>query len=123
MHIRIAGSADQPLRCLRLRLAEALMDAGDHHVQFGQQIIRKIELAVLQDVHFRAGEQAKFCSFLGQLLVDVIDLLELLPHARGVQAVGLEGSLGVISDCPVGQPKFAHRFGNLFGRLMSIAPG
>ena len=51
------------------------------------------------------------------------DLLELLPHARRVEAVGLKGGLRMVRDAPVSQAEFAHRLGNLLRALVAVAPG
>ncbi len=74
-------------------LAEALVNARHDHIQFGQEVVGKIEFAVLQNVHFRAGEQAEVGSLPGQRLVDLFDFFELLTDSRGIQAVGLERGL------------------------------
>ena len=55
MDVWIQGGPDQALRRLRFGLGQALVNARDHHVQLREQFIRKIELAVLQNVHFGTG--------------------------------------------------------------------
>ena len=68
MHKRVLRRPDQALRHLRLALVEALMDAGNDHVQFGQRLIRQVQSAVLQNVHLDPGQCLlpfwKYFSFL-----------------------------------------------------------
>ena len=59
---RIFGGADQAPGHLRFALGEALMDAGHDHVQLGQKIVLKVQPAIGQDVHFRAGEETEIVA-------------------------------------------------------------
>ncbi len=45
------------------------MHAGDDHIQFRQQVVGEIELAVVENVHFGAGEQAE----IGALVREIAD--------------------------------------------------
>ena len=93
VHIGILCGANKPLGRLRLGLAEALVDARNHHVQLGQHLIREIEPSVFQNVHFRAGKQSEISSLLCELLIDFLDFLKLLTQARFIETIRLEGRL------------------------------
>ncbi len=84
------------------------MNAGNDHVQLGQQGILAIQSAVLEDVHLDPGQQAKLRSFVGKFRVELFDLLELLAQAGGVQTVGLEFGLRVVCDAPISEAHFDH---------------
>ena len=68
--VRIPCRADQPPSDLLLALVEALVEAGDHHVQLRQKLIRKIEPAVLQNIHLHPGEQPEVRPLLLQPRID-----------------------------------------------------
>ena len=61
--------ANDALGVLRLVQCEPLMRARDDHVQLGEQVVRKIQFTLGQNVHFRAGEQAEISAFIGELFV------------------------------------------------------
>src|SRR5262249_49511417 len=98
MDIRIARGTNQTLRDFCLRLIKALMQAGNYDVQFGQKLIRKIQFAISEDVHLRAGQEAKLGSFFRQLVIDLANFLELSAQALLVETVGLKGSFGMIGN-------------------------
>ena len=123
MHERIARRPDEALRGFRLTLGEALVNAGDHDVQFGQEIVRQIQRPVLENVHLDASEQAERRAFVGHALVDGADFQDFLSQASRVKAVGLERGLRVVGYGPVGQAQLVHRTGDFFRRLMPVAPG
>ena len=50
------------------------MDAGDHHIELGEQLVLLIERSVFEDVDFDPGEDAKRRE-LGIQLADHIELL------------------------------------------------
>ena len=54
---RILSSADETIGHFFFVLRKALMNTGDHHVEFGQQLVIEIEFPFTQNVHFGAGEQ------------------------------------------------------------------
>ena len=70
------------------------MGRGNDDVEFGQDVVLKIQAAVGEDVHLAAGEQLDPLDFIGGL----VDLLHVLEQSFGGQAVGDDLALGVVGD-------------------------
>src|SRR5437868_3038103 len=98
MDIGIAGGRNKAGGVLCFGEVEALVNAGHHDVEFGKKIIGQIELSVAQDVDFNPGEEPEVMAFFGELLVEIVDGLDLLPKASFIQTVGLPGRFRMVSD-------------------------
>jgi len=73
-----SAARNQPFRVLRLAAA-GNVQAGDHHVQFRQHHVVKIQ-AFLQNVHLRPRQQPEFSPLAGKFFVQLADFFDLLPQ-------------------------------------------
>ena len=86
------------------------MHRDDHIVELSENIVGEIERPVPSDVTLGAGKETEAMT----AFVESPDVLDLGGEALFVQAVGLEGTLAVISDAEVLQAKFLSGCGHLF---------
>ena len=91
LHERIFHRADEAFGHVLFGLGEGLMNAGDDDVEFGEQIVGKIESAIGENIDLRAGEEAEIDSFGGEALVERFYFNDLLADAIGLKAVGDDG--------------------------------
>src|SRR5262245_36189103 len=99
------------------------MDAGDDHIEFGKEVVVKVQFSLTKDVHFGTGEQPETETIVSELLIEFLDGLDLLAELGCIQPVGLERGLRVIRDGPIVAAEILGMSGNFLQRLMSIAPG
>ena len=120
--LRILDGLDDPLRHLGFVRREAVMHAGDHDVEFGEQVVIEVQFAGGENIHFAAGQQAEVMAFVGEPGVDVGHLVQLLAQALGGESVRLKGRFRVIGDCPVGETQLDRHLGDLLDRLVTVTP-
>ena len=98
--------------------AQLGVHTGDHHVEPAEQLLVAIEGAVLEDVDFDAGEDAK----RSQLGVQGLDHLELGPQPVGGKTVG-DGQPGrVIGQGPVAVAEVAGGPGHDVDGAAAVGP-
>jgi hypothetical protein len=78
---------------------EALVDAGDDVVEQRERLVVEIERAVARMSHSVPKKMRK--SFLGELHIELLDLLGLLADAFLVEAVGLTLGFAVVGDAEI----------------------
>ena len=100
---------------------EAVVDGGNDVIEQRQRLVVEIERAVGQDVALGAEEDAE--AFLGELRVELLDLLGLLADAFLVEAVGLPLRFAVVGNADVFEAEIHRGFGHRFDRLDAVAPG
>ena len=64
MYIGVVRGGDEALRVLCFSEVEALMNARDHHVQFGKHLVGQIEFAVAENIHLDPSQQPEVVAFL-----------------------------------------------------------
>jgi len=89
----------------RAREAEVAVNGGDHDVERGKGVVRKIQRAVLQDVDLDALEYAH----APQPGIQAVDGHTLPREARCIEAVGHGLPAGVLGDRDVGEPLLLRR--------------
>ena len=68
------------------------MDGGNDEVQFLEEIVGQVEIAVWEDVHFGTG----FDEVSTQFSVDLLDFFFLFPELLGGESSGDAYCLGVV---------------------------
>ena len=89
-YVSVFHCANDAPRHLFLRQRERSVHAGNDVIQLSQNLIRKVQVAVLQNVAFDAGENLE----LGfEPFIQFADLFDLLQQPLFVQSMGLKGTL------------------------------
>lgn len=102
---------------------EGVVDGGDGVVELFEDAVVKVEAAVLEDVHFGASEEAEGVAVFFKLLVELVDLFDLSEEAVFVEAVGLEGGLGVVGDAEIAEAEFAGGGGHFGEGVFAVGSG
>ena len=83
---RILRRANQPFRVFGFVIGRH-MQTRDHHLQFGEQFIIKIQ-PVAQNVHLATREQPEFAAMFAELPIDFFNFFDLFPETFCIQTVG-----------------------------------
>ena len=91
VHLWMVSRRDKAFGQLILGLGETLVNASDHNIQLGQQIVFKIKGAIREDIHLRSGQKTKVYILLGELFIQSTNGLYLIEEAWRFESIGLEG--------------------------------
>ena len=112
----ILDRAEQPVRELFFALLQAIMNRRDDVIGLRQDVVRKIQLPVFQNVHLDALQHAH----IRQPFVERIDLLPLGAQLRRC-LTGHRHARRVIGDGDVGVAQRPRRPGHLCQRRFAVA--
>ena len=116
LRVRIFDGREHALGHRAAFQAHKGVHGNDHDVEFGENVVRQIEAAILQYVHFDAGQKAN----AGLAFVRGANFARLLEGARFVHAVGECQRLAVIGDGDVLVSERARRRGHGFDRVLAV---
>ena len=116
--MRAADRGDHAVGHRPGRHPQLRVHAGDHHVELAEQVVALVERAVVEDVDFDSGQDAK----RGQLGVEPADEFELCPQALSRQAARHGQPRRVIGQRDPFVPETAGRLGHLLRRAAAVRP-